>query len=149
MRPYQRVLCAWAVGIFVFGLWCSRLFTIPEYFERTLALGWYPPDADSIAIPIAGGGLLTFFAAPCWVLGLWLALRRFPPRVRLLAWSDDRIGSTLLWTVACAALCYFEVTDLISAVRLGLPLTATVAILWIAAWLLLRAILVSRERQAG
>ncbi len=135
---------AWAVGAFVLGLWWTRFFTVPEYFERTYELGWYPPDGDSIAIPIAGNGIATVFATPFLALALWLTLRRFPTRVRLLAWSDEHIGSSLLWTATCALLCYFEITDLIDAVRLLLPLKLFVTLVWIAVRVLLRAILVSK-----
>lgn len=114
------------------------------YFERTYELGWYRPEADAIAIPIAGSGLFTFFATPVVVLLLWLGLRRFPLRVRVLAWSDDEIGSSLLWTAVAGVLCYFEVVDLIAAARLHLPLTCVAQLCWITVWILLRAVQVSR-----
>jgi hypothetical protein len=140
----KRALLAWIIGTIVLGVWWARFFTVPEYFQRTYELGWYPPDGDSIGIPIAGNGIATLFATPFFALALWLSLRRFPTRVRLLAWSDDRIGASLLWTATCALLCYFEITNLIEAVRLRLPLTFTVTLTWITIWILLRAILVSR-----
>jgi len=137
-------LRAWATGTLVIGLWWSRVFTVPEYFERTFELGWYPPDGDSIAIPIAGSFIATVFATPFVILALWLILRRFPTRVRWLAWSDEHIGSTLLWTATATLLCYFEVTNLVDAVSLRLPLTFSSTLLWIAVWIALRAILVSK-----
>lgn len=50
----NRGLHGWLIGLFVLGLWWTRFFTVPEYFQRTYELGWYPPDGDSIGIPIAG-----------------------------------------------------------------------------------------------
>jgi len=141
---YRRVLFAWGVGTFVLGLWWSRLFTVPEYFERTYELGWYPPEGDAIAIPIAGNAIVTLFVSPILILILWLILRRFPTRVRVLAWSNEHIGSSLLWTALCALLCYFEIGKLIEAARLAMPITGVTALLWLAVWILLRAILVSR-----
>jgi hypothetical protein len=87
-------LLAWATGTFVIGLWCSRVFTCPEYFERTYELGWYQSAGDSIDIPIAGNFVATVFATPLIALALWLTLRRFPSRVGLLAWSEERIVVT-------------------------------------------------------
>jgi hypothetical protein len=144
----NRAFRAWTIGTVALGLWWSRLFTVPEYFERTYELGWYPSDGDSFGIPIAGNGIATLFATPFLLLALWLILRRFPARVGLLAWSDERIGSSLLWTAVCALLCYFELTNLIDAVRLRLPLTFTATLLWTAMWILLRAVLVSRAIEA-
>jgi hypothetical protein len=140
----KRAWRAWATGTFVLGLWWTRVFTVPEYFERTFELGSYPPDGDSIGIPIAGNFVATVFATPFVAVALWLALRRFPTRVRWLAWSDEQIGSTLLWTAAATLLCYLETTNLIDAVQLRLPLTFITTLMWIATWIFLRAVLVSR-----
>jgi hypothetical protein len=140
-----RLMKAWGVGLFVLGLWCSRAFTVPEYFERTYELGWYSSGGDAIAIPIAGNFLVTLFCAPFVALLLLLALRKFPTRVRLLVWSDDYLGSSLLWTSLCIPLCYFEVSSYIGALRLQLPVASVVAPLWLGAWLLLRAILICRK----
>jgi hypothetical protein len=140
----KRALLAWIVGTIVLGVWWTRFFTVPEYFQRTYELGWYPPDGDSIGIPIAANGIATLLATPFLALALWLILRRFPTHVRLLAWSDDRIGSSLLWTATCALLCYCEVTNLIEAVHLRLPLTFIATLMWITIWIFLRAILVSK-----
>lgn len=141
---WKRALYAWATGTFVLGLWWSRMYTVPEYYERTYELGWYRWDGDAIAIPIAGSALATMFATPFVAVTLWLVLRRFPARVRLLAWSKRRNGSSLLWTAGCAALCYVEITNLVEAARLRLPLTFAATLSWLATWLLLRAVLVSR-----
>ena len=47
------ILCGWLV------LWAGRLRLIPDYYQRTFELDYYPPEADAIAIPIASNGIMT------------------------------------------------------------------------------------------
>lgn len=135
---------AWCVGVALLALWLSRVLTTSEYYERTWKLGWYPSDGDSTGLAEAASFVFTVLWTPVVVLMLWLALRRFPARVRLLVWSDDCLGSSLLWTALCAVFCLFEVGSLIDAAQLGLPLGFAVECCWMGAWLFLRAALIRR-----
>lgn len=134
----------WLLGAFVTGLWLSRLLTTPEYFERTWRLGYYPPDSDSIAIPIAGNAVLTVLGLPVILGVLWLLLRRFPPRVGLLAWSRAHPLASALWTGPVLLLGAYEIEHLVECVRLRLPLGTAATIGWLFAWVGLRAVAVSR-----
>ena len=64
-----------------------------HFFVRSL-LGDYPPEADSVGIPIFGYWLFVFpFSVLLWIYGL----RRWVPGISLFAWKWRPVGRTL-WT---------------------------------------------------
>ena len=94
------LLNPWLIFLVWPALWCARLRLVPLYFERTLALGYYPPEADSIAIPIVGNIIATYVGAPLFAIVLWFFLRRSTSqRRRWFAWCGERWGWSLLWTI--------------------------------------------------
>jgi hypothetical protein len=133
------IFSAWGV------LWVGRLWLIPAYYQRTWELGYYPPEADSIAIPIAGNGIMTIVIAPFFAVLLWALLRRSPSDRRTwLAWDHKRWVISLVWTVVFAAFALFTLPGLREDIRAQLPINALADVVWFFLWLAVRAVVVSR-----
>lgn len=133
------VFCVWLV------LWAARLRLIPDYYQRTFELGYYPPEADTIAIPIAGNGIMTILLAPVLAVVFWLLLRRSPVERRTwLAWNRKRWIISLAWTVVFVACALSVISGLAEDIRIRLPFNALADIGWLFLWLAVRAVVVSR-----
>jgi len=92
-----KLLNPWLIFSAWLILWAGRLLLVPAYYQRTLELDYYPPEADSIAIPIAANGMATILFAPVFAGLLWLLLRRSPIERRMwLAWNRKR------WVISLA-----------------------------------------------
>ena len=132
------------VFFFACVLWAVRMPLVQAYYERTLRLGYYRPDADSIGIPIAGEAVFTFMAFPVLIICLCLILRRFPIRCSWLAWSKKQWGWSAFWTLLFALFIYQTADFLSENLRLGLQRNALVNVGWMLVWLELRAVVVSK-----
>ena len=83
------------------------------YYETNLRRGVYPPEADSIGIPIMqfmAGWLVTL---PVVLAFIWFALREYPGSVSFLAYNSTRPAWSAVWSallgVAAAYYLYFAV----------------------------------------
>lgn len=135
-----------ALSIFILAcsLWAARMPLVQAYYERTLRLGYYPPEADSIGIPIASEAILTALLAPVLALCLWLVLRRSPPRYTWLAWSSGHRVWSGFWTLLFGLFICQTGLFLLENLRIGLPLNALANAGWAMIWLELRAAVVSQ-----
>jgi hypothetical protein len=133
------VFCAWLL------LWGGRLWLIPTYYQKTWELGYYPPEADTIAIPIASNGVMTVVLAPFLALALWLLLRRPPVERRTwLAWNRQRWVISLALTVLFGFFALVTLPNLREDIHIHLPLNALADVGWFFLWFALRAVAVSR-----
>jgi hypothetical protein len=147
MSIANRLLNPWLIFCVWLLLWVGRLWLIPRYFERTLELGYYPPEADSITIPIMANGMLTVVLGPVYAIVLWLLLRRSPiERRSWLGWNHNRPIISLAWTILFGALAALIVQQLVEDIRIGLYWNALADVGWLALWLAVRAMVVSRIR---
>jgi hypothetical protein len=138
------IFCIWLV------LWAARLRLIPDYYQRTWELGYYPPEADTIVIPIAGNVVLTILLAPVFALALWLMLRRSSFERRIwLAWHRRRWVVSLAWTLLFSSLAILTLPTLAEDIRIGLPINAVADVGWFFLWLAVRAVVVSRIPEGG
>jgi len=71
-RPQSK----WAPWLLAMGLWIGFPFVNREYLILTQSLGYYPVNADSIGIPVAGGFFLAIVGFPIWLFVCWKAFRR-------------------------------------------------------------------------
>jgi len=84
-------------------LFLTAPLAVACYFDVERRLGAYPPDADTIAIPILGFVALWAATAPVTWGFVWLCVRRYPGRVPLAAWNRDRPVWSAAWTLAVVA----------------------------------------------
>jgi hypothetical protein len=133
------IFCAWLF------LWAARLRLIADYYQRTFELGYYPAEADTIAIPIASNGVMTILLAPVFALVLWLLIRRsIAERRRWFAWNRKRWILSLTWTLLFSAFALLILPGLAEDIRIRLPLNAIADVGWFLFWLAIRALVVSR-----
>lgn len=125
-------------------LWIARLFSVPLYYIRTQALGYYPVHADSIGIPIAGNVIITLLIGPFIAWFLWVLLRGSPGDRSWFAWCRPRPVASLAWTLLFAALALHCLASLRDAIAIDLPLNAVADACWAFLWLAMRSVMVSR-----
>lgn len=134
----------WLVSLLTCVLWIAQAPLAALYYERTASLGYYRPEADSIAIPIAGTAVTSVMFAPALMVVLWLIMRRFPRVCSWLAWSKAHLVWSVFWTLLWGFLNYSVVVFLLENLRLGLWLNALANISWVLIWCEMRAIIVSK-----
>jgi len=126
------------------GLWTSQLWLIPRYYVRTLELNYYPPQADSIAIPILGAWMMIILAGPFLAVGFWICLRRAKPEfLQWNVWSAATPARSTLWTIVFGFLSISTIHSIFENFSIGLPLNACAAIGWLYVHPSLRAIIVA------
>lgn len=81
----------------------------------------YPPEADSIMIPIMYFVMLWLAAAPFYWTGVWFALRRYPGSVSLVAWNSGRPSWSVLWTIAAAAVAIILILLILTLLSVSVP----------------------------
>ena len=74
-----------------------------QYYSTMLRRGAYPPNADSIGIPIAFSFAAGLLFAPVFLGLLWVALRRYVPGTPLGVWRRDRMIVSWAASVGCLA----------------------------------------------
>ncbi len=126
------------------ALWITRMPLVTAYYERTQQLGYYPPEADSIGIPIASNAVVTVMLFPAIVLGLWLILRNFPACYSWLAWNKNHWFMSAFWTAICGYLLYLTFDYGRENWQIGLPLNVLSNCGCLLLWFELRAIITSK-----
>lgn len=131
-----RTLAIYAISVFL----TSPLVVALYFFSRWLR-GDYPPDADSIGIPILGYAL---FYLPFFMILLCAALWKYPGRVPLYAWNRERPVWSVWWTLVFLILAYQAILMVVDAIQGRMLLVAVFFILQLHVLLLLRGSVVSR-----
>lgn len=151
MRPegFSFPHSPWPLAVLVVTLWWGHLALGRAYYQRAYEAGYFPPEADSITIPIMGGAVGTVVLFPVVALGLWLVLRRYPRHCRLTAWDSHRPIRSLLWTLLAARLVWGEITTAVDCIQLRLPLHVASSMAWLLCWLWLRSVVASPRRRAA
>ena len=101
----------------------------------------YPPDADSIGLPILGYAILIW---PMTLFMLGFALRRYPGAVPLWAWQNGRLIRSILWTFLFLWAANASVFMLMEGIRGGFPATVIFWLIHIYILVLLRAAIVGK-----
>lgn len=126
------------------GLWGFRMPLVQAYYDRTLHLNYYSPDADSTGIPIAGEAISTVMLFPVIVVCLLLVLWDFPARCSWFAWNKKQWIWSAFWTLLFGLFIYQTADYLMENLHIGLQRNAAVNVVWIFIWLELRAVVVSK-----
>ena len=91
------------------------------YWDRVLASGVLPMDADSVGIPMGLGIIFTILVTP-FVLGVtWLCLRRYNPQARFFAWRKDRPFRSLMASLIFGGAAALLVLNIIASPWFGYP----------------------------
>jgi hypothetical protein len=141
-------------------LWISHPILYTKYLIITQDLGWYPPEADSIGIPMLGMMMFSFFGFPFWVILCLRVFRMYPRSARLLEWSNQRQGYSLKITLIFGLLVMMNIWDGIGYLRLYCEMRtsdlADVSVFaicmaigsggWATIWLAMRSCLIAKKK---
>jgi hypothetical protein len=106
--PGKKVLSLLLIGFYVGNL----LIVWRAYFQQ-LAMGEFPPEADSIGIPMAGYFLLWLVGIPVLALAVLLIFRSQIVRESLFSMNRTRPITSILISVAAVFLITWDVFYLI------------------------------------
>ncbi|HEX8289129.1 MAG TPA: hypothetical protein VF556_14090 [Pyrinomonadaceae bacterium] len=92
------------------------------YFYTTeLARGSFPPEADSISIPLFRFVIVWVLGSPVAALLIWFALRDYPAAVSLFAFDRVRLVWSALWTLVFGFLIFKHLTFAFASVQKSQP----------------------------
>ncbi len=136
---------------FTFALWCVlwvvQWWLLPMYYQRTLELGYYPVQADSIGIPIIGARLMVVTLGPPLGVWIWLSIKRARPEFLYWnVWCAECPVRSWLWTAAFGYLAFTTALSILENLGIGLPLNAFASVCWLYVLASLRAIFVGRTK---
>jgi hypothetical protein len=138
---------AWQLAAFALALYASAPVFAIAYYGEMLRKGAYPPEADSIGIPIYDDTRLAVFFAPVFYALVGLIIHRYPGSVPLLVWNRARP----IWSWVCSVLFGAAIATVATGLgdvwRWKLPLEFLSVALWIWLLLFLRAAVVARPSQ--
>jgi hypothetical protein len=142
--PRQPVILWVYTSLLILGFLIANII----YYDRLLASGTLSPDADSVAIPMFDGIMLTVFCAPFVMAITWLCLRHYNAGTKLLAWRVDRPVRSFAATLACMTMAVALIVATINDFRKALPsyeyILTYYSLLWIPWLLWLRAAVIEQ-----
>lgn len=88
------------------------------YFYTTeLARGSFPPDADSISIPLFQFTVVWILGTPVAALLIWFALRDYPGSVSLFTFNRERPFWSAFWTLLFGYLVFHDLVFAVTSVQ--------------------------------
>lgn len=154
---------SWPLWLLATLLWIGHPILVFKYLIITQNLGWYPPEADSIAAPMMIELMFTLVGAPLWYLLCSKAFRPYPGAADLFVWNTKAWASSLVISAIFGGLTAVAALGGASDVRLFLEIRrsdfsesqflgiyrALVSVGWIALWLSMRScFIVKKSNQA-
>ena len=94
----------WTAAMLTAVWWLTLPLAEAAFYVEESRRGAYPPDADSIGIPIGQNVIGWLILSPLVIAVAALALRGAPPRVRWLAFDRTRPLRAGAWTLLLGAL---------------------------------------------
>jgi hypothetical protein len=101
----------WLVIVAALVLYAVTPVVETLYYLTELARGSYPPNADSIGIPVYQTILSLAVVAPLYLILLWLSTRHYAVGARLTAWNPNTAIRGFLWTAICGGLAALLLID--------------------------------------
>jgi len=137
---------AWQLALVALIIYASAPLFAIAYYGEMLRKGAYPPDADSIGIPIYENNRAAIILAPVFCAILFIILWRYPGSVPLFAWNATRRVWSWVSTGLFAVLIAITAAGFIEVWQWKLAIGFVNLALWIWLLLLFRATVVSRPR---
>ena len=118
-----------------------------RYYHWMADRGAYPPEADSIAIPIAGEFVAWMLWAPCFGVALTLLFLGHAPPYRFLAWDASRQVKSVVVTGLCLFCATGVVLNMPHAWSWGNYAEVAYGFWWVVFWLIVRSAWLSPRRR--
>lgn len=123
-----------------------------NYFNVTQQRGYYPPNADSIGIPIFSYYIMWFFMTVIVMTKVVSLLKRYPPEVLTVLWSKKQPYKCLGWTAAMLVVVLFKIFSCVDMIKEKLTFNAVYDAAWVVLavwiWALIVAELEAKENQS-
>jgi len=133
------------VSLLVAAWWLASPIVEAVFYSTEQSRGAYPPQADSIVIPIFKFAIVWVLLTP-FVAGLiWLALRLAPARFPWLAFDPGRRLWCVFWTLALGTFAFSELWFCVASIGRNHPEDVAGSLLGIFAALALRAAICARR----
>lgn len=137
----------WRVLLFLFCL--GAILTQPwftsHYYSWMLEQNAYPPDADSIAIPIMANLMAWIVWGPALGTGLFFVFRKLKPPFRIFVWDEEKKLKSWLISIGCLIPIALLVYEAMRSVPWKNHVEIGYSIWWISVWLLIRAALLTEK----
>ncbi len=117
----------------------AQPFVEATYYAAALRRGAFPPEADSIGIPISQFVFGWLVSLPVVFLFIWFALREYPGSVPLAAHNTSRPVWSFLWSAFLLLLAASYTWFAFQSIRRGFPVDVAAALLSIYLLLCLRS----------
>jgi hypothetical protein len=148
-----RIAAKWIIWLLGISLWGIHPLIMISYYEVTQRLGWYPPEADSIGIPIIGGFVVAVVGLPFFIMMCLRAVRRITDRLNVLEWDTERVWRSTIVTLLFGFFAFLSMQSIYFSFRLlqeikespfaehQLPtfIRMALSVGWITFWLLIRS----------
>lgn len=150
---------SWPTWVLAIAVWVTAPGLSEKYFTITQALGWYSPDADTIALPIAGNYIFAVIGFPFWLILCYFAFTQFPSSQSIFAWDPRHWVYSSVTTIIFALLMLFNALEFVGYFPLyreivsnGDPRDAIHVIFlciasagWILTWLCMRSCFIAKR----
>ena len=134
-------------ALFAAFLYAAAPLVEAAYYVTQQGRGAYPPDGDTIAIPIYEFAMGLLFLSPVYAVTVWLAVRSYRGGRPLLAFDTMRPVQSVFWSLLLGGLALYNLGyGAYSAYRL-LPLDTASSLLWAYLLLCLRSSLAGGSGQ--
>lgn len=126
-------------GFVVFAL--ATLLAAPyacyNYFNVTYERGYYPSDADSIAILICSYFIAWLFMAIMVMAKVVSLLKHYPAEVLMVLWSKKQPRRCMGWTMVILIIVVFKICSCVGMIKDNMAFNAVYDAAWVvlAVWL--------------
>ena len=129
----------WYFALLAAVLYVTAPLVDASYYVIQQGRGAYPPDADTIAIPIFQFAIALLIVSPVYAVAVWLAIRSYQGGRSLLAFDTTRPVRSVLWSVVLAGAVFCAIYEAVfTATKLSLVETGA-SLLWTYLLLCLRS----------
>jgi hypothetical protein len=104
------------VSVVIFLLLTAPLVEAASYWSA-LQRGVFPPEADSIAIPIFHFTAGLLLVSPFFLLILWASTRRYPGQEPLMTWARRAPAQSWAWSLFFGGAAALMIMDVLIFVR--------------------------------
>jgi len=105
------------IALYLAAVWFSSPFVEIVYYQIELKRGSFPPEADTIMIPIMNFTISWIMLTPLIIIFSWWLLKNYPGKVSLFSWNNAKQIKSYAVT---AVLVLYAISQLYFAIMSGI-----------------------------